>query len=157
MDPSLRWGDDSWVGKALFRWDAVAINRPRPEIEADAHPHAQLRLVVDARGLDQKLPRGEAQRLGETGAARVFADDLAIFDTVTFNHAAGDFRRRAGRDAFDRREIGCKFAVIRFAQPRHRIQLRAAGAKAWTHHALRALPIAFTLAGPRAAACGQFR
>ena len=115
MDPSLRWGDGGWFDKALFRWNLITINRPRPEIETDAHPHAQLRLVVDARRLDQKLPRGEAQRLGETCPARVFADDLAIFDTVTFNHAAGDFRRRAGRDAFNRREIGCKFAVIRFA------------------------------------------
>ena len=36
-----------------------AINRPHPEIKANAYPHAQLRLVVDARGLDQKLPRGD--------------------------------------------------------------------------------------------------
>ena len=44
---------------SLIGWFA-AINRPHPEIEANAYPHAQLRLVVDARGIDQKLPRGEA-------------------------------------------------------------------------------------------------
>jgi hypothetical protein len=35
MGLSLRWGDNSWVDKALFRWNPVAINCPHPEIEAD--------------------------------------------------------------------------------------------------------------------------
>lgn len=43
---------------SLIGWFA-AINRPHPKIEMDVHPHAQLRFVVDARALDQKLSRGE--------------------------------------------------------------------------------------------------
>ena len=35
------------------------LHSPHPKIKMDAHPHAQLRLVVDARARDQKLPRGE--------------------------------------------------------------------------------------------------
>ena len=43
---------------SLIGWFA-AINRPHPEIKANAYPHVQLRLVVYARALDQKLSRGE--------------------------------------------------------------------------------------------------
>ncbi len=34
---------------SLIGWFA-AINRPHPEIKANAYPHVQLRFVVDARG-----------------------------------------------------------------------------------------------------------
>ena len=47
------WGRTYLVG-GLNR-----LHSPHPKIEMDVHPHAQLRFVVDARALDQKLSRGE--------------------------------------------------------------------------------------------------
>ena len=120
------------------------------------HPHAKLRFVVDARWLYQKLPGGFAQRLRQPGPARVFADDLAVFDAVVFDHAAGDVGGCARWDAFDGGEIGAEFAVIRLAQPRHRIQLRAAGAEAGAHHALGLRPRALGFARPVLPLAGSF-
>jgi len=56
MDPSLRWEDGVLTFKILL---SFPINRPHPEIKANAYPHVQLRFVLDARGIDQKLPRGD--------------------------------------------------------------------------------------------------
>jgi len=112
----------------------------------DAHPHAQLGFIVDARGLHEELPRGETKRLGKASTTRVFAQNLAIFNAVIGSHLAGDVRRRAGRDALDCGQIGGQLAVIGFAQPRHGVKLRTARAETWAHHALIALPTSFALA-----------
>ena len=152
MGPSLRWDDGGWFFKALFRWNR--INLPNPEIKMDAYPNAKLRFVVDARRLHEELPRGKAKRFGKASAARGLADDLAIFDAVIFGHPTSNIGRSAGRNAFDGGEIRRKFAVIRFAQPCHRIKLRAPGAKARAHHAFWALSAPFAVARATAATCG---
>jgi hypothetical protein len=41
----------------LIRRDPILLNFLHPEIEMYPHPHAKLRLVVDARRLHKKLPR----------------------------------------------------------------------------------------------------